>query len=41
MLKFASEMNTMLGYGIPESELQVLVLLGTAWWEGGEGNKVG
>lgn len=36
MLKFASEMNTMLGYGIPESKLQVL-----AWWEGGEGNKVG
>ena len=41
MLKFASEVNMMLGYSIPESKLQVLILLGTAWWEGGEWNKVG
>ena len=35
MLKFASEVNIMVGYGIPKSELQVLILLGTSWWWGG------
>lgn len=35
MLKFASEVNIMLGYGIPKSELQMLILLGTSWLGGG------
>ena len=39
MLKFASEVNIMLGYGIPKSELQMLILLGTSWLGGGKVNR--
>lgn len=38
MLKFSSEVNVMVGYGIPKSELQMLILLGTSWC-GGEVNR--
>lgn len=41
MLKFASEVNIMLGYGIPKSELQMLILLGISWYGGGEQKRVG
>jgi len=40
MLKFASEVNIMVGYGIPKSELQMLILPGTSWLGGGEQKRV-